>query len=499
MTVVRELVQQLAGELSKSKEPFVAEKLFSGLLLDSGSSLTPTDRRHTAQHGLATADAAAVGAAAGGGAAAGAAAAGAGAGAAGVGTAGVGGSASVEQANQGGESFVKWAEEMSFLPQHSFTGGLNKRLKELLGLQDKESVQFERSIRQEFEQNDRGKWLSHLQYVLSDIQKEEYPSTKGTAPTEQMCDAYTRDLRHCVFKNGDLVTIKDGRVTHVTTERVVQMIYRQDKERLRTARRIKFKLQLPNPLIDERVGAIIELMANDADGTERVFARFPNPGMSLADFRRRQPGFGTDNELTLAEIAVLRLYTGPVFQPWNAWLRGLDSKRARTKPRTSRVVEWRDVDDAHLQPPPSPSSPTSAKLQHAKTTPPGDILRTISSMGSTGESNAGGRCEWRTSIAVLYQALIKLSVYTEPATVFRGVREVEWRLPDYFTPGAADRNPSPNPEPQPQPQPDTEPEPEPEPQPDPSPNPNLPRPHCRTTLRQVRSPTPTASPAVWSA
>lgn len=54
--------------------------------------------------------------------------------------------------------------------------------------------------------------------------------------------------------------------------------------------------------------------------------------------------------------------------------------------------------------------------------------------------------DWSTSLAVLYNAIIKLSHMSEPAVVFRGVKEDKRKLPDYFlpppesnTPGAAAR------------------------------------------------------------
>jgi hypothetical protein len=43
--------------------------------------------------------------------------------------------------------------------------------------------------------------------------------------------------------------------------------------------------------------------------------------MSLHDFWEAQPLRGMKDELTLAEVAALRLYTGPVFESWNHWLR----------------------------------------------------------------------------------------------------------------------------------------------------------------------------------
>ena len=52
-----------------------------------------------------------------------------------------------------------------------------------------------RSILQEFEQNEGGKWLPELKYVLAPAQ-EEYPATKGAAPADDLIPSYTRDLGH---------------------------------------------------------------------------------------------------------------------------------------------------------------------------------------------------------------------------------------------------------------------------------------------------------------
>ena len=50
-----------------------------------------------------------------------------------------------------------------------------------------------RSARQEFEENEGGKWLDDCVYVVDQSAKEEYPSTKGEAPSEQLKPSFTRD------------------------------------------------------------------------------------------------------------------------------------------------------------------------------------------------------------------------------------------------------------------------------------------------------------------
>jgi len=118
-------------------------------------------------------------------------------------------------------------------------------------------------------------------------------------------------------------------------------------------------------------------------------------GFSLEDFHKRQPGLGTKNELTLAEVAVLRLYTGPVFKPWNEWLR-----------------YGRQLDDGE-------SVADAAPIELTKVT---------SSKGMVSTD------DWSTSLAVLYNAIIKLSALAYPGMVYRGVKEDKVRLPDLFIP-----------------------------------------------------------------
>ena len=156
-----------------------------------------------------------------------------------------------------------------------------------------------RSIRQEFEACENGRWLPELRYVVEEEAVEQYPSSKGKSPVGQpwLEAAYTRDYRRA--------------------------------------------------------------------------------GKRLEDFWREQPALSrrgksgegdSEHELTMAEVATLRLYSGPLYKPWNDWLR------------------W----------------------------------------GEEGDST------WATSLAVLYTAVLKLSHDTKSATVFRAVKESALELPESF-------------------------------------------------------------------
>ena len=50
--------------------------------------------------------------------------------------------------------------------------------------------------------------------------------------------------------------------------------------------------------------------------------------------------------------------------------------------------------------------------------------------------------DWSTSLAVLYNAIIKLSTLSTPGLVYRGVREDRFRLPSHFLPGGVDGAPA---------------------------------------------------------
>ena len=82
-------------------------------------------------------------------------------------------------------------------------------------------------------------------------------------------------------------------------------------------------------------------------------------------------------------MATLRLYTGPVYKPWNDWLRHGDESRTAAKGGQDAVL---NTDD------------------------------------------------WSTSLAVLYNAIIKLSTLSLPGVVYRGVKEERYRLPESFLP-----------------------------------------------------------------
>eukprot|EP00966_Prymnesium_polylepis_P025145 580045-Prymnesium_polylepis.1 len=155
---------------------------------------------------------------------------------------------------------------------------------------------LERSIEEEFNQNDDGKWLKEYEYVVNEQAFPEYPSSKGYAPTSSEKDIaeYTRDWNR--------------------------------------------------------------------------------NGKTLEEFVASQPHMEGKERLTIAECAVLRLYTGPVFKEWNSWARGIAQDSDR-------------------------------------------------------------KDKWATSLAVLYSAVLKLSLsLNKKLSVFRGLKETTMKLPSTFLP-----------------------------------------------------------------
>ena len=107
----------------------------------------------------------------------------------------------------------------------------------------------------------------------------------------------------------------------------------------------------------------------------------------------------------------LRLYTGPTYKPWNDWLRYGDG--------SSGGGPIGDGDG------------NGASKRNTGS-------RQASASGSAGGGSAvPSLChtdDWSTSLAVLYNAIIKLSTSALPGAVYRGVREDQVRLPDFFIP-----------------------------------------------------------------
>jgi hypothetical protein len=189
-----------------------------------------------------------------------------------------------------------------------------------------------RSVRQEFEENEKGVWEVELKYVNECAARESYPSTKGEAPTEELVPSYTRDLDHT--------------------------------------------------------------------------------GYRIEDFWNAQPAKlrGTPDELTRAEITLLRVYTGPWFEAFNFNMRyGPFAACCSHQPYHPHY----DARRLFLR---SPSDTTRCIL-----------------CGKERSEHVEQRLDsWATSAAILYSGILKLSTVSNTATVYRGVKEDCLCLPDSF-------------------------------------------------------------------
>ena len=441
---------------------------------------------------------------------------------------------SARQTAQLPDQDTKFREEMIFDPRNSYVHGLNGRLRKLLGLEKHEEVEYTRSIREEFEQNDGGKWLEHLEYVLNHEAIEDYPSTKGRAPDDSAATRrmYTRELGHALFKHGDVVRIFSNAagpwIEHMMTGRIVRNDLKEPAVVCQA-----YELTLNLQPWEEHAGQKIEVSIEDGSGAEPLtIARFDNVGMRLKDFWHRQPARqrleGEDedvdeqHELTVAEVATIRLYTGPAYVPLNRWLRGTgDERRSASGLKWIRVAEdsctgvllpnmalsealaaksattevgtfvffterewgafkvqylrmdhfvqvggkpaFRPVDPAPLAasgltwnvldaaPPVGVEldlknntlakqlsdkrsfTPLEWSLFNVKDLHTSHYVRSLSGEKCFQPAEREKPAEWTTTISVLYQALVKLSVFTNPATVFRGVKTDELSMPEWGT------------------------------------------------------------------
>lgn len=119
--------------------------------------------------------------------------------------------------------------------------------------------------------------------------------------------------------------------------------------------------------------------APDPKDVPEYTREWKNGGLRLDDFVMRQPRQLRESNapLTRCEVAAVRLYTGPVFAAWNGWLRGT----------------------------PYTLSPQAVGAGHSSMSP-------LVPRGQSGKLD-----DWATSVAVLNNAVVKLSQISEPAVV----------------------------------------------------------------------------------
>lgn len=147
-------------------------------------------------------------------------------------------------------------------------------------------------------------------------------------------------------------------------------------------------------------------------------------GWSLDDFHKRPEALAAN--LSVPEVATLRLYTGPVFNTWNFWLRYGDKGLLMG---CDAVPYWQGFTSPRRRP-------------SAFFTADEDLGERCKLCGKLREEHTPHTpCDWCTSVAVLYGAVVKLSLTARKSVVYRGVREDFVKLPDSFLPplpGATD-------------------------------------------------------------
>ena len=156
-------------------------------------------------------------------------------------------------------------------------------------------------------------------------------------------------------------------------------------------------------------------------------------GWTLDDFRTK-PG-QTPGELTKLDIGMLRLYTGPVFKPWNFWLRYGPPGPSKTKyllccSETPYHKEDADFGAFH------PGKLFVADPENS------DVCKTCRAAKSAHSQQLMDE-DWSTSIALLYSAIVKLANQTtESGVVYRGIDESKVQFPPEFVgqTGMADGN-----------------------------------------------------------
>ena len=156
----------------------------------------------------------------------------------------------------------------------------------------------------------------------------------------------------------------------------------------------------------------------DVDAYTRDLGR---EGWMLDDFLTKE-GQNPGN-LTKLDVGMLRLYTGPVFKPWNFWLR-----YGRLGPANKTDYVWCCSKTPYYEKDAAFGAFHPGKLfvddgsGHCRTC-----------KAAKEDHHSQKLDDWSTSIALLYPAIVKLSNQTEEAgDVYRGIDESKVRLPVQF-------------------------------------------------------------------
>jgi hypothetical protein len=167
---------------------------------------------------------------------------------------------------------------------------------------------------------------------------------------------YTTSPKDLVF--GDHTDFKDGLTTKI------RVLERSMEQECTTNDGGKWK-DMYNYVVNEEAQEVVD----DPDKPHRI-RDLGHGGMRLSDFEKDEMALAA--HLSQAEVAALRMYTGPFYSVWNT------------------VLRMYTTDTTLLT-------------------------------------------KWRTCISILYNAIVKLSYNSKKACVYRGINETDFRIPTLFS------------------------------------------------------------------
>jgi hypothetical protein len=351
----------------------------------------------------------------------------------------------------------------------------------------------------EFQQNDGGRWMAEFNYVVTQRASERYPASKGHAPSADEQPAFTRDLYHDSFTLDDFFARQPGCALSLPRPTVPARTFAEPRAHTQVAparpshspshglpmalgrgpgTSLVYRSAVSGGRLDTRRLPLSLLMparphrTRHLPASHRSMKAIEAPAVTCA-MRSHAPcslhcgcgacpdRLGTRTELTRAEVVALRLYTGPTYKPWNDWLRLENQVEKETEPppatRASSAPSRQGSGNG------SGKGGGKGSGKGFSIGKGGGVRRQRSAVAPRGRASSGGKEggkeggssgelhgteDWSTSLAVLYNAIIKLSTHALPGVVYRGVKEDVVKLPSFFIPdsasGADDAPPTPS-------------------------------------------------------
>lgn len=225
--------------------------------------------------------------------------------------------------------------------------------------------------------------------------------------------AFTRELGNVIFRDEDKVEI----ICSAGTYSVKHLLFDVTVEASVVQAEVSQKPATPTP--PALSGAQLTLKLLDADlvpdakielDVAGTTVSFKNLGLRLEHFWKLQPAKGTVHELSLAEVAMIRVFTGPAHKPINNWLRQNMESAASFQDLLPRRNSSSLEENSLKQSPYREDSVNSSCSTRRRGANGAQMARQISCFVPT-NSEEGKKNAWSTSTAVLAQALTKLSLF----------------------------------------------------------------------------------------